>query len=255
LGRDASAEVSVELSSSAAKLGSQQNDSSGAATESKQTTARVLAQQRVKAAENSAEMSPSSAAKSTIEQKIQPSAAADSKDKQKGPAPGSMGFTPKQQKVAAALMAVLKRAGNEGIESVLAAKNVLSGNNKATESFLALVPDKGEFPTLSAIEQSAPSAVLQSLALLAGQCALASCQPLEVFTRSMQCNTQVKAVQRFHGTWDPNFKFFQCEEPVRKQRVTVSLWSLADESAELVHGSDWRRSCQSKARATDAGCH
>ncbi len=200
-------------------------------------------------------MSPSSAADSTIEQQSQPGAAADSKEKQNSSAPGSLVFTPKQQQVAAALMAVLKRAANEGIESVLAAKKVLSGNNKATESFLALVPDKGVLPTLSAIEQSAPSAALQSLALLAGQCASASCQPLEVFTRSMQCNTQVKAVQRFHGTWDPKFKFYQCENPVWKQRVTVSLWSLADESAELVHGSDWRRSCQSKARATDAGCH
>lgn len=102
-------------------------------------------------------------------------------------------FTQAQQAVAAALMVVLKRAMNNGREAAIAAKQILISNNPATRPFLMMLPDDGKFPTLKYVEQRAPARLLESLSLLADQCDLAGCQPLEVFTRSVQCTTHKAA--------------------------------------------------------------
>ena len=102
-------------------------------------------------------------------------------------------FTQAQQAVAAALMVVLKRAIKNGREAAIAAKQILISNNPATRPFLMMLPDDGKFPTMKYVEQRAPARLQDSLSLLADQCDLAGFQPLEVFTRSVQCTTHKAA--------------------------------------------------------------
>lgn len=102
-------------------------------------------------------------------------------------------FTPAQQSVAAALLVVMKRAMRGGREAASTARQTLVANNAQTHFLLALIPDSRDCPSIRTIEQSAPSMLLDSLSLLAKQCASAGCQPLEVFTRSLDCKVHLAA--------------------------------------------------------------
>ncbi len=117
-------------------------------------------------------------------------------DQKQEESPGSRRFTPAQQAVAAALMVVLKRALTDGKQSMCSAKRILEMNNPATRLFLQMLPDSGPLPAMKQIEQRSSNQLLQSLAKLAGQCAAAQCQPLEVFTRSLQCDARIAYAER-----------------------------------------------------------
>ena len=106
--------------------------------------------------------------------------------KQEGYA-GSSRFTPAQQAVVTALMVVMKRAAKDGREAASAAKLTLVSNNVATWALLSMLPEEGALPTVKQLEDRATDKLLESLTKLGEQCAAAQCQPLEVFTRSMQC--------------------------------------------------------------------
>ena len=104
-------------------------------------------------------------------------------------------FTPGQQAVAEALMEVIQRAMmGHGRETALAAKQLLVSNNPAAQSFLAMLPDDGPLPSLQHVEEQASKHLFKSLAKLAKQLEAARCQPLEVFTRSVQCTTHKTAM-------------------------------------------------------------
>lgn len=112
--------------------------------------------------------------------------------KQATPA-GGRRFTPAQQAVAAALMVVLKRANQE---SAAIRPMALAANNEDTKPMLLGLMQAGlPFPALREVEQIASDKVLCSLARLAALCAEAKCQPLEVFTRSVQCTAHHAAQQ------------------------------------------------------------
>lgn len=108
-------------------------------------------------------------------------------------AAASWRFTPEQRKVAAALMVVLKRAMRDGAEAMLSVKKTLVSNNYALTELLITLPFEGPLPSLRAVEEGAPSSVLESLSLLAEQCAAAGRQPLEVIQWSAQCATNKAA--------------------------------------------------------------
>ena len=110
-------------------------------------------------------------------------------------------FTPEQQAVAAALMVVLKRAMRDGSEAALAAKQTLNNNNAATRPFLKSLPDDGPLPSMQQVEQTASTQLLESLAKLAKQCSAATCQPLEIFSRSVQCTTHKTGEPRLQAFW------------------------------------------------------
>ena len=106
---------------------------------------------------------------------------------------GGRRFTPAQQAVAAALMVVLKRANRD---RAAIRPMALAANNEDTKPMLIGLMQAGlPFPSLKEVEQVASDKVLCSLARLAALCAEAECQPLEVFTRSVQC-TQHHAAQQ-----------------------------------------------------------
>ena len=117
--------------------------------------------------------------------------------KQAGSA-GGRRFTPDQQAVATALMVVMKRAMmGGGREGIIAAWHTLVTNNSATKPMLRMLLEEGA-PTLSVVEQCASTELHESLSTLARQCEAASCQPLEVFTRSMQCTRRQADIQVMH---------------------------------------------------------
>ena len=111
------------------------------------------------------------------------------KQKQAGFA-GSRRFTPAQQAVATALMEVMKRAIEDCSEAAHVARLTLLSNNTATQPLLNLIADSGPLPTTQHVEQTASVKVFDSLTTLARQCKAAQCQPLEVFSRSVQCTTR-----------------------------------------------------------------
>ena len=92
-----------------------------------------------------------------------------------------------------ALLVVLKRAMRDGAEAMLFVKKTLVSNNNALVKLLMDLPGEGPLPGLRGLEEGAPSSSLESLSLLAKQCAAAGCQPFEVFTWSMQCDTNKAA--------------------------------------------------------------
>ena len=96
---------------------------------------------------------------------------------------------PAQQGVAAALTMVLRRAMQDGKDAALAAKQTLICNNPATRHLLDMLPLEMPLPAMQQVEQDASDELLESLTSLAWHCAIAECQPLEVFTRSMECTT------------------------------------------------------------------
>ena len=92
-------------------------------------------------------------------------------------------------------MVVMKRAKSGGEAAALVARDCLASNNPATKSLLKMLPGDGQFPTMQQVEQEASAQLLTSLTKLAKECAAASFQPLEVFTRSRQCTTRKSAVK------------------------------------------------------------
>ncbi len=115
-----------------------------------------------------------------------PAEESESSQKQQASA-GSSRFTPAQQAVVTALMVVMKRAAKDGREAASAAKLTLVSNNVATWPLLSMLPEEGALPSMKQLEDKGSDKLLRSLAKLAELCAAAQCQPLEVFTRSMQC--------------------------------------------------------------------
>ena len=116
-----------------------------------------------------------------------------SSQKQQGSA-DSRRLTSAQQAVAAALMVVMKRAMKGGRAAAIAAQQTLVSNNPATQPFLMMLPDDGPFPTMQTVEHQASEQLLESLTKLAEQYAAAHCQPLKVFSRSVQCTTNKSAI-------------------------------------------------------------
>ena len=108
-------------------------------------------------------------------------------------------FRPHEQKVAAALLVVLKKALRRGgMDDMTGTKYLLIANNPVLSHFLGRVPD-GELPSLKQLEAQATSQARGVLALLYEHCAAAGWQPLEVFTRSAQCSTHLIALQDKHA--------------------------------------------------------
>ena len=91
-------------------------------------------------------------------------------------------------------MTVLQRAMADGQESAVSAREVLISNNSLTRPLLLMVPDEGALPSMETLQQQASSRVFESLSKLAEQCTTAGFQPLEVFTRSVQCTTHNAAL-------------------------------------------------------------
>ena len=115
-----------------------------------------------------------------------PAEESGSSQKQEGSACSGR-FTPAQQAVVTALMVVIKRAAKDGREATAAAKLTLVSNDVATWPLLKMLPEDGPLPTAKQLEQRASDGLLESLSKLASLFAAAKCQPLEVFTRSVEC--------------------------------------------------------------------
>ena len=130
-------------------------------------------------------------------------AGSGSSQEQEGPT-SSRRFTPAQQAVAEALLPVIKRPMRAGRQAMCAARLILVTNNIDTCPLLEMLPDQGPLPTVQQLEQRASDQLLKSLTELASQCAAAQCQPLEVFTRSLQCTmhraaaSSIAAKRRLH---------------------------------------------------------
>ena len=100
-------------------------------------------------------------------------------------------LTAQQHSVVAALMVVIKRAMLEGQEAVLTALTRLLCNNLYTVVVLEhLKDDLQELPSIRSIEQALGGEGQDLVDLLARQCAAAGFQPLQVFTRSVQCGAR-----------------------------------------------------------------
>lgn len=92
-----------------------------------------------------------------------------------------------QHAVVAALMVVMKRAMLQGHEADLTAMMRLLCNNIYTVAILEHIKDHQELPSIKSVEQALQGEDRDLLDLLATQCDTAGFQPLEVFTRSVQC--------------------------------------------------------------------
>ena len=100
-------------------------------------------------------------------------------------------LTAQQHSVVAALMVVIKRAMLEGQEAVLTALTRLLCNNLYTVVVLEhLKDDLQELPSIRSIEQALGGEGQDLVDLLARQCAAAGFQPLQVFSRSVQCGAR-----------------------------------------------------------------
>ena len=128
---------------------------------------------------------------------------------------------PHEQKVAAALLVVLRKAMNDSPAAVPAAKEVLMSNVPQLEHFLCLVPDEGELPSLKQLEGSASPALRDCLNHISEVCAAAECQPLEMLTRSIQCRAHLTALQSVASG----------KLAARRQRLQATEASLAMSSA------------------------
>ena len=109
-------------------------------------------------------------------------------------------FRPHEQKVAAALLVVLKKALKKGSDDLVGTKYSLISNNPVASHFLMLIPHDGELPSLKQLEAQATPVAREALALLSEHCAAVGWQPLEVFTRSAQCLTHLGALQNKQGS-------------------------------------------------------
>ena len=114
-------------------------------------------------------------------------------------------------------MVVLKRAMKDGMQGGLAAAQTLITNNPATQPLLDLLPKDGPLPTIQQLEQKASVQLQISLTMLANQCKAAKCQPLEVFTRSMQRTTHKAGVDIIGMEFRPK------DRHARKRQRSVTL--------------------------------
>ena len=108
---------------------------------------------------------------------------------------GGRRFTPAQRAVAAALMVVVERAMKDGKDAACEAMLTLGTNSPATRFLLVMLPEEGALPTMKDLEREASELCHGSLTFLAKVCAEARCQPLEVFTRSVDCTACKAALQ------------------------------------------------------------
>ena len=134
--------------------------------------------------------------------------AAGSRDRmdQQLPAAANMQFTPAQQGVIDGLVkALVKAATDSGSDVVHDARRVLVSNNPLTRCYLDLLQDDANLLSLEALERTESPKPSEALTLLAEQCAAAGCQPLEVFTRSLQCRTHLTALSRPAGQAEPQY--------------------------------------------------
>ena len=106
-------------------------------------------------------------------------------------AAGKKPFTAQQHAVVAALMLVLKRAKLEGPVASIAAKAHLICNNNHTLVVVQHIGDEEGLPSMDHIEQMLQRGDRDLLNLLAMQCTAARFQPLQVFTRSVQCGSMI----------------------------------------------------------------
>ncbi|CAL5223104.1 g5566 [Coccomyxa viridis] len=89
----------------------------------------------------------------------------------------------------------MKRATNTSRQASIAAGTTLSTNNPATQLMVeALLLQQDSPLTMALVERWASADLHENLITLAKQCAAAGCQPLEVFTRSVQCTTRERGV-------------------------------------------------------------
>ena len=153
---------------------------------------------------------------------------------------GSRRFLPAQQAVAAGLLVVMKRAYRHSRDIATAAMLTLGSNNRATRPLLMMLPDGGPPPTMKEIEQRASDELLESLTKLANQCAAAQCQPLEVFTRSVQCIARSEGedlhapAKRGPYDWDQSRVLLQrmpsysqeCVKDLQRQGMSQSIANL-----------------------------
>ena len=106
-------------------------------------------------------------------------------------------LTAQQHAVVAALMVVMKRAELEG-DGAPDIRARLICNNMHTMIVLQYTSTK-ELPSMKAVEHMLKRDGQASLDLLAEQCAAAGFQPLQVFTRSMQCGTMAECRAAYKG--------------------------------------------------------
>ncbi|CAL5218564.1 g255 [Coccomyxa viridis] len=129
-----------------------------------------------------------------------PAAESGSHQEQTGSS-GSKRFTPAQQAVATALLVVTDRALKNGKEAMFAARLIMVANSLDTLPLLEMLPQQRPLPTVKQLQQRASDVLLDSLTKLTSQCAAAQCQPLEVFTRSMQCTAHWTAPSHTRKVW------------------------------------------------------
>ena len=120
-------------------------------------------------------------------------------------------LTPQQHAVVAALFRVMKRAMLLGHEAFRTARERLWRNNPHTLVVLRFINNYKELPNIRDIEHVLRRDDQDLLDLLARNCTAAGFQPLQVFTRSMQCGVMAACTATFgmRGT----------ELPARHQQV------------------------------------
>ena len=126
------------------------------------------------------------------------SAAADARggEAEAAPEPGMRRpLRPHELKVAAALCMVLRAALKEGRATLERTMEILACNHPPATTLLQLVPNDGRFFSLKQLEGSLGAAARDWLGFVSEQCAAAECQPLDLFTRSAQCTTHLRALQ------------------------------------------------------------
>ena len=79
-------------------------------------------------------------------------------------------FRPDGQKVAAALLVVLKKALRKGSDDLLGTKYSLISNDPHTSHFLGLFPHTDKLPSLKQLEAQATCQAREALAALYGHC-------------------------------------------------------------------------------------
>ena len=96
-------------------------------------------------------------------------------------------LTQQQHAVLAALMVVMKRARLEGPEAARLAGERLFCNNRYAVVVLQFLSNERELPGMKDIERMLTTAHQEMLDIIARQCTAAGFQPLQVFSKSVQC--------------------------------------------------------------------
>ena len=92
-------------------------------------------------------------------------------------------------------MVVIKRAMKDGRDAAYEAKLTLIANTPAAQPLLLMLPEEGALPSMKDLEGEASDLCRNGLSVLVDVCTEARCQPLEMFTRSVEC-TVCKAALR-----------------------------------------------------------